>query len=87
MGEGGFLSNKEIAMSNTSTVAFATGKLAFEYCNRRLPLQVLRSQRGYYIGTISDEGPCSRESCEYFKNEQLAEKALASGNWTQKTEP
>jgi predicted PolB exonuclease-like 3'-5' exonuclease len=48
-----------------------------------LPLQVLKSARGYYIGTMNHEGPVSRESEEYFKTFQQAEKALVSGNWTQ----
>ncbi|ENL4357744.1 hypothetical protein ACFFZP_005758 [Klebsiella pneumoniae] len=32
-----------------------------------LALQILKSQRGYYIGTATSEGyPVSRESAEYF---------------------
>lgn len=63
------------------------GKLALEYCNKRLPLQVLRSAAGYYIGTASEDGPCSRESAEYFRKEGDASDALANGNWTQRENP
>lgn len=51
----------------------------------KLPLQVLQSRAGFYIGTFSpDLGPVSRESVEYYVNRHLAEQALASGNWTQR---
>ena len=64
------------------------GKLAREYCNVSLQLQVLKSNAGYYIGTIDPEsGPCSRESMEYFPTEQAASTALSSGNFTQRSEP
>ena len=63
------------------------GLLAKEYCNKRLELQVLRSGAGSYIGTLDDDGPCSRESEEYFKSRELAESALVSGDWTQRYEP
>ena len=76
-------------MVNTTTPAStAVGKLALEFCGKALPLRVLRSQRGFYIGTFDDEaGPCSRESVEYFRQEAQAVKALESGSWTQKMEP
>jgi hypothetical protein len=63
------------------------GKLALEYCKKRLELKVLKSNNGYYLGTFNDEGPCSRESLEYWKTQDLAEKAMASGDWTQKDTP
>ena len=66
----------------------AVGKLALEVCGKALPLRVLQSQRGFYIGTFDDEaGPCSRESNEYFRKEAQATKALNTGAWTQKLEP
>jgi len=47
------------------------------------PLQVLKSQRGFYLGTVDDEGmPFSRESAEYFRSHKAAENALNSGKWT-----
>ncbi len=46
-------------------------------------LQVLQSRRGFYLGTLDDEGmPFSRESAEYFRNHKAAENALNSGKWT-----
>ena len=53
---------------------------------RRLELQALRSNAGWYLGTFDDEGPCSRESAEYFPTEQAANAALDSGDWTQRYE-
>ena len=50
-----------------------------------LPLQVLRSVRGYYIGTQCDEGPVSRESVEYYRDHEQATQALETGTWTQRT--
>ncbi len=65
-----------------------TGYLAVKYCGLSLPLRVLRSGAGYYIGTGSDElGPVSRESEEYFPNRDAAKAALKTGNWTQKHTP
>ncbi len=65
----------------------AIGLLAKAYCNKRLPLTVLQSARGFYLGTSDDEGPCSRESVQYWPSQAKAEKALATGMWTQRTEP
>ncbi|GKT25130.1 hypothetical protein [Acidovorax sp. SUPP3334] len=75
------------ATTVSSTASVRHGLLAQEFCGKRLPLQVLRSQRGHYIGTAGDEGPVSRESNEYFRTEELAQQALQGGNWTQKQEP
>jgi len=63
------------------------GKLALEICNKRLELQVCRSNAGYYLGTYGEDGPCSRESLEYFSTEEKAQKALDSGEWTQRDQP
>lgn len=49
-----------------------------------LPLQVLKSGRGYYIGTANNEGPVSRESEEYFSLHNDAVRALSQGAWTQR---
>ncbi|MGR7122051.1 hypothetical protein [Klebsiella aerogenes] len=63
------------------------GKLAQE-AGFDLPLQPLHSQRGWYIGTFSDDnsvfGPVSRESVEYFSSAELATQALQDGTWTQR---
>ena len=49
-----------------------------------LPLEILKSTRGYYIGTQCSAGPVSRESEEYFKKHDQAEQALKNGTWTQR---
>jgi len=49
-----------------------------------LPLQVLRSANGYYIGTANDDGPVSRESVEYWDSLQAAADALKNKRWTQR---
>jgi len=73
----------------TSTRLAPTGKLAREYANLRLPLEVLRSGRGFYIGTANESGPVSRESEEYWPSAELAGAALENGPeaWTQCEEP
>lgn len=63
------------------------GQLALIWCGKRLPVQVLRSQAGYYLGTATEEGPCSRESLEYWSSETAACNALATKEWTQRDEP
>jgi len=60
------------------------GEVAKHYLNRQLELQVLSSENGFYIGTCDEDGPVSRESMEYFAGRDEAERALASGTWTQK---
>jgi hypothetical protein len=77
-------------MNSTTTKQWTMprmGKLAREYCNVKLPIQVLQSAAGYYIGTFDDEGPCSRESEEYFATSKEAYTALETNNWTQRYEP
>ncbi|HUH57835.1 MAG TPA: hypothetical protein VL020_04915 [Pseudomonadales bacterium] len=49
---------------------------------------VLKSAAGFYIGTACPvEGPISRESQEYWSTETQAEKALQTGQWTQRLHP
>ena len=60
------------------------GLLAQTFAGRELPLEVLRSAAGYYLGTWDEEGPFTRESQEYFSNQQAAQDALESGDWTQR---
>lgn len=59
------------------------GKLALE-AGYYLANKVCKSGAGYYIGTWSEEGPCSRESEEYFRTRKEAENALQTENWTQR---
>ena len=66
---------------NTSS---PVGFLALTYSGKSLHLQVLKSAAGFYIGTADEDGPCSRESTEYFETREAALEALASENWTQR---
>ncbi|HCU0570227.1 hypothetical protein [Pseudomonas aeruginosa] len=59
------------------------GKLALAHLRLELPLQVLMSNAGFYIGTLDEEGPASRESVEYYPSRELAQQALDHGTWTQ----
>ncbi|WP_338803425.1 hypothetical protein WDV76_14850 [Xenorhabdus griffiniae] len=60
------------------------GLLALQYCHKQLPLTVLQTRAGFYIGTIEGGVPCSRESREYFARREQAEFALKQGRWTQR---
>lgn len=71
--------NLELLMTIYGALAMANGV--------KLPVQVLRSAAGFYLGTVDDEGPYSRESVEYWPNHEGAEQALASGNWQQRARP
>lgn len=51
----------------------------------KLPLRVLRSCAGFYIGTCTDDGPYSRESVEYWATESQAALALDENSWTQRS--
>ncbi len=63
------------------------GLLAALYLGRQLPLKILRANNEFYIGTEDEDGPCSRESQEYWPTWGAAEAALAGGQWTQKESP
>ncbi|MBE0614126.1 MAG: hypothetical protein IH604_10710 [Burkholderiales bacterium] len=63
------------------------GKLAKEICGVELPVTVLESQAGFYLGTEEGSVPLSRESAEYYVTKNLAEAALASGKFTQRMNP
>ncbi|EBF4233491.1 TPA: hypothetical protein JEL83_004651 [Salmonella enterica subsp. enterica serovar Elisabethville] len=67
-----------------NSLAPSTGLLAARFAGLSLPLQVLRSGAGYYIGTQNEDGPVSRESVEYFSTQSLAENALKQGTWSQR---
>ncbi|OLP04538.1 hypothetical protein [Rhodoferax antarcticus] len=71
----------------TTTIHTMIGQLALQYCKKRLPLMVMRSAAGYYIGTCSDEGPCSRESTGYYRHQADAQHALDAGEWNQRDHP
>ena len=59
------------------------GYLAKE-CGEHLPLQVMRSNAGHYIGTSQNGLPYTRESVEYYSAQSDAEDALRDGVWTQR---
>lgn len=64
------------------------GVVAMEFGGRRLPLQVLKSAAGFYIGTYDDkDGPVSRESAEYYATKEEASAALVSNTFTQREHP
>ena len=64
------------------------GYLTYAGCARRAELQVLKSQAGWYVGTVNEDGlPCARESQEYWPSETLALEALTNDTWTQKAWP
>lgn len=63
------------------------GYLAMLYNGKWLPLTVLSSAAGHYIGTHDDQGPVSRESIEYFPNASVACRAIEHGDWRQRPLP
>ena len=63
------------------------GELAMQYTGKRLQVEVLQSANGFYIGTMDEEGPVSRESLEYWRTRGAADKALSKKDWTQKDTP
>jgi len=64
------------------------GQLALAWSGKTLPLVLLESAAGFYIGTFDPNfGPCSRESQEYFGTLDQARAALAAGTWTQRVGP
>ncbi len=73
--------------STTQARAESIGYLALTYVGKRLPLQVRHSAAGYFIGTVDESGPISRESFEYFRSYQAADQALATGCWQQRLHP
>lgn len=53
-----------------------------------LPIQVLESHQGFFLGTQHpEEGQVSRESEEYWRQKKEAAEALEHGDWTQRREP
>lgn len=81
------MTTPETLASAASASRGKTGHLAFEFCGKRLPLQVMHSAAGHYLGTSREEGPCSRESAEYWPSRADAQAALDNGTWTQKPYP
>lgn len=64
------------------------GLLAYQVSGQLLPVQVLRSAAGYYLGTALPSGePVSRESECYFYSAREAQRALSRGVWDQRPRP
>ena len=63
------------------------GQLAKEFGGQTLPLEILRSQAGWYIGTRLNGVPYSRESAEYYATADTAELVLNTRQWTQRPAP
>ena len=55
--------------------------------DRTLELQICYSAAGFYLGTYDEDGPCTRESAEYWTSREAAARALESGVWTQRDRP
>ena len=53
-------------------------------CGKQLMLDIYRSNAGFYLGTVTEEGPFTRESEEYWPKREMAVRALKSGMWTQR---
>lgn len=62
------------------------GELAAKF-GYDLPITVMKSNAGYYVGTRNGEGPVSRESAEYWPTQTEAAEAIETGNWTQRLNP
>lgn len=60
------------------------GKVAHDLGGFALPLTVLESVAGFYLGTRTVEGPFTRESKEYWPTREAASTALEVGQWTQR---
>lgn len=64
-------------------IGFLAKKIGFT-----LPLQVLESAAGFYLGTADNDGPVSRESVEYWGKKEAAAQALAGKegkDWLQRS--
>ena len=79
----GSFGRQRIVLHKEQYVDAQYGKLAARY-GYRLPIQVLHSASGHYLGTYF-EGPVTRESMEYWPEFELAMNALRSGEWQQRT--
>lgn len=57
-------------------------------CGRKLPIKILHSDAGYYIGQwCEQDGPYSRISQEYFKSMDLAQEAWDKDTFTMRQHP
>ena len=66
-----------------STEIVENGVLA-QLAGKTLPVKVMRSNAGFYLGTEFQKMPFTRESVQYFKDEETALYALDCGDWNQR---
>ncbi len=77
------MSDDRVSIINTHVKGILATRVGFD-----LPIRVLSSRAGYYIGTFSEtHGAVSRESKECYPTQQLAEEAFRKGTWTQRRHP
>ena len=77
------MSDDRVSIINTHVKGILATRAGFD-----LPIRVLSSRAGYYIGTFSEtHGVVSKESVEYYPTQQLAEEAFRKGTWTQRRHP
>ena len=76
------MSDVKLSVINTNVKGVLAARAGFD-----LPIRVLSSCAGYYIGTFSEtHGVVSRES-QYFDKQIDAEKALRNQSWIQRKHP
>jgi hypothetical protein len=63
------------------------GRLARQLTGQDFELQVCYCAVGFYLGTVRDDEPFTRESVEYWPRREQATTALATGNWRQRAQP
>ena len=60
------------------------GYLVKKFSGEKLPLEILSSPYGWYIGTRKDGSPYTQESAELYSTAKAAERAFRTGRWTQR---
>ena len=76
------MSDVKLSVINTNVKGVLAARFGYD-----LPIRVLSSRAGYYIGTFSEtHGVVSRES-QYFDKRIDAEEAFRKGTWTQRRNP
>lgn len=76
------MSDVKLSIINTNVKGVLAARFGYD-----LPIRVLSSRAGYYIGTFSEtHGVISRES-QYFDKQIDAEKALRNQSWIQRKHP
>ncbi|MCY1391814.1 hypothetical protein D3C76_297780 [compost metagenome] len=81
------LASSLVPVSTAQARVESIGYLALAYTGKRLPLCVLRSHAGHYIGTADNGGPVSHESVDYYPSQHDADHALTTGRWQQRPHP